>query len=488
MASRLFASVLFATVTAFQFGFHSGVINQPRVAMSKCDEPLTAELSLPECIPMDDWQWGTFVSLFLLGGIIGGLSGGHLSTTYGRRRILILNNVAFISTGLLLGLAPSVPQLYLGRFVAGLGAGIGTVVVPLYISEISPVARRGSLGSLNQLSIVIGVLLSQVAGMFLSTREGWRILLALTIGPSILQIALIPFSVETPKWLSSHGLVYDARQSLAALRGKDANIEDELAELMSSAGNNGADDDVEASTSGGGNNSSSADALIGNRAGGGRTHVVRSPATITELFSTKALRRPLMAAFGLQLAQQFSGINAAVFYSTDIFSKTYSAKTAIMLTLVVSVVNLIMTLISTSLIEKLGRRSLLLAAQIGMAAASTTVVLASRLNLGSGVIVLALTVFVGSFGIGLGSIPWLILPELVPSYAVGSAASICTAINWASAFTVAFFFPSVVAALGLDVFAVFALLLVGFIGFTYNYVPETKGLTVEEVAAANHFE
>ncbi|KAJ3270937.1 Solute carrier 2, facilitated glucose transporter member 1, partial [Blyttiomyces sp. JEL0837] len=234
------------TLTAFQFGYNAGVINQPRDAMSNCTKvtyPIDKPNGLPECIPMDDWQWGLFVSIFLLGGIIGGLSGGHLATTLGRRRLLVYNNITFLLASYLLYTSTSVTVLCAGRLVAGVGAGVGTVVVPLYLNEIAPKAVKGTFGSLNQLMIVIGVLVSQVVGIGLSTRVGygWRVLLALTSIPSLVQIALIPFCVETPSWLASNGLNSDAKKSLQYLRGGSIDsVNGELGDIVSAAGGRGA--------------------------------------------------------------------------------------------------------------------------------------------------------------------------------------------------------------------------------------------------------
>ncbi|KAI8853810.1 general substrate transporter [Chytridium lagenaria] len=484
MTKTLTLSIVVAALTAFQFGFHSGVINQPRDAISNCTLP-TVEGSLPDCIPMDDWQWGFFVSVFLLGGIIGGLTGGYFTSSFGRRRVILLDNIAFVASGLLLAFAPSVWQLYLGRFIGGLGAGIGTVVVPLYISEVSPMDRRGAYGSFNQLAIVVGVLVSQVAGVWLSSTEGWRRLLGLTIVPSVIQGLLLSYAVESPKWLASRGLVHDTRKSLTLLRGPAYDIESELSEMLGASQSE--NDDVESNPNPSLRTDSSTTQLIQDRPPRTSSAAPSKPLTVSELFAKRALRKPLIAAFALQVIQQFSGINAAVYYSTTIFTQSYPAETAIKLTLLVSFVNLIMTLISSSLIEKLGRRTLLLAAEIGMAASAFAVIASVKLALGPLMIVAALMTFVGSFGLGLGAIPWLILPELVPSYALGPASSICTGINWTASFALAQFFPILIGALGYDVFFLFGVILVGAAVFTKTYVPETKGLTPEEVAVVNHY-
>ncbi|KAJ3216748.1 hypothetical protein HDU67_009074 [Dinochytrium kinnereticum] len=478
MTSTLSLSILVAALTAFQFGYHSGVINQPRDAISNCTSGTSTPGSLPDCIPMDDWQWGIFVSLFLLGGIVGGLSGGHFATVYGRRRVIMIDNFAFVASGLLLGFSPNVMQLYLGRFIAGVGAGVGTVVVPLYIAEVSPMDLRGAYGSLNQLSIVVGVLLSQVAGVALSTRDGWRPLLALTVAV---------FKLQSPKrWLAARGLVHDTRKSLTAVRGPAYDIEAELAEMLGASESGNADDNGETGTRSQIQADSSTTQLIQDRPPRSSSNQ-NKPLTVSELLERKALRRPLIAAFALQLIQQFSGINAAVYYSTTIFTQSYPAETAIKLTLLVSVVNLVMTLVSSSLIEKLGRRTLLLTAELGMAVSAFIVVLSVHFDLGASVIVAALMTFVGAFGLGLGAIPWLILPELVPSYALGPAASICTGINWTASFTLALLFPILIRSLGYDVFFLFGIVLLGAAAFTKSFVPETKGLKPEEVAVVNHY-
>jgi MFS family permease len=127
----------------------------------------------------------------LLGGVVGGLSGGSLAATLGRRRLIFLDNICFVASGLLFATASSVTPLYWGRFIAGVGAGAGTVVVPLYISEITPLDLRGTLGSLNQLAIVLGVLVAQLFGIVWSTRESWRLLLGLTIGRLSVVLTLV---------------------------------------------------------------------------------------------------------------------------------------------------------------------------------------------------------------------------------------------------------------------------------------------------------
>ncbi|KND00732.1 sugar porter (SP) family MFS transporter [Spizellomyces punctatus DAOM BR117] len=459
--------VIVGSLTAFQFGYNSGVVNQPRDAMTNCP---SAPGEWPQnCIPMDDWQWGIFVSMFLLGGIIGGLTGGHIADNLGRRRTLLILNVGFIIGGALLALSSAPFSLYFGRFIIGIAAGTGTVAVPLYISEISPVEKRGTLGSFNQLAIVVGILVSVLVGIPLATLERWRYMFGLILVPSILQMLLIPFCVETPSWLTSQSLVLDAKEALQKLNGT-ALENDEAARMLRSHSSLSQEQDIEGGEQNGDDISDgdgpSQDAKI----------------SLKEIMTRPELWKPIVAGLGLHASQQFSGINAAIYYSTTIFSQSYSQSTAIKLTVLLSLVNLAFTLVSGNQIDKVGRRTLLLVSQGGMAACALGAVGAFRLHADPSVVVLFLMAFVGMFAVGLGNIPWLIMPELVPSSLLGPSASVGTAVNWSSAFIIALVFPRAIAILGYDIFYVFAAILVGSSLFTYLCVPETKGKTPEEVA------
>ncbi|KAI9327785.1 general substrate transporter [Obelidium mucronatum] len=483
LVSTLALCVFTAALSAFTFGFHLGEVNQPRQAMSNCaaaDRRFSAA-GLPDCIPMDDWAWGTFVSLFLLGGTAGALSGGALVQRLGRRRLLLAANAPYLLAALLLATGGSRAALFAGRAAGGLGAGLATVAVPLYIAEVAPVRIRGRLGAVNQLAVVVGILASQTVGIPLSTRATWRYLFACGAVSPLVQCLLLPFCVESPRWLSANGLMSDARHALKKLRAdsgaSDGQIEDELEAMLDTSGTSRQEstDDNEGGLIG--RNIDEAPLTAGSN---------HQTVSITELFFVKALRRPLMACIGLQVSQQLSGINAAVFYSTTIFNQSYSPEVAVKLSLLVSVMNLVMTVFSLSFIEKLGRKTLVLASELGMMCCGLLIYISIKIDAPS-LVVVGLMGFVGFFGVGLGAIPWLILPELVPGYAVNSAASVCSGVNWGSGLVVAFFLPAVIGYLGYDVFLVFSILLAGFAYFTSVHVPETKGMTPEEVARVNHF-
>ncbi|TPX58838.1 hypothetical protein SpCBS45565_g07906, partial [Spizellomyces sp. 'palustris'] len=466
--------VIVGSLTAFQFGYNSGVVNQPRDAMVSILEFVRGSArrrptncpSAPgewpqNCIPMDDWQWGIFVSMFLLGGIFGGLTGGHIADYLGRRRTLLVLNVGFIIGGALLALSSAPFSLYFGRFLIGIAAGTGTVAVPLYISEISPVEKRGTLGSFNQLAIVVGILISVLVGIPLATLERWRYMFGLILGRF--------FSAAYFAGASCILTLIDAKEALQKLNGTALEC-DEAARMLRSQSSLSQEQDIE------GGEQDRDDISDGDGAS------QDTKMSLKEIMKRPELWKPIVAGLGLHASQQFSGINAAIYYSTTIFSQSYSHSTAIKLTVLLSLVNLAFTLVSGNQIDKVGRRTLLLVSQGGMAACALGAVGAFRLHADPSVVVLFLMAFVGMFAVGLGNIPWLIMPELVPSSLLGSSASVGTAVNWSSAFLIALVFPRAIAILGYDIFYVFAAILVGSSLFTYLCVPETKGKTPEEVA------
>ncbi|KAI9207953.1 general substrate transporter [Polychytrium aggregatum] len=462
----LITCVAVASISALQFGYHSGVINQPREAMTNCS--IVDERWPRDCVPMSDWQWGAFVSIFLLGGVFGGLSGGHLASMLGRRSSLLYTNIHFLLGAALLSFGTSFAVLCLGRLFIGIGAGTGTVVLPLYISEISPAARRGLFGGVNQLSIVLGVLVSQIMGYSLSRPATWRILFMFTAVPCIIQLWLLRYCVESPRWLVSQGDRIGARKALQTLRGC-VDVDDELTELL--AVFNQLDDEFDVGSSG---SLEPHSPLISQES------IV--PLSTVELFQTPSLVRPLAVAFGLQVAQQFSGINAAIYYSTTIFQQSFDPETAIRLTTFVSVINLVGTLASTMVIDRMGRKYMLLLSLLSMSLFAFGIVIAFQFDLSPLLMAVFLMCFVGGFSMGLGAIPWLIVPELLPQAAIGSASSICTALNWTSNLILAFFLPAAIAIAGYYVFLFFSMALLAFAIFTQLLMPETKGKTPEEVA------
>ena len=205
-------------------------LNAPEKAMRCLHQPEdTFALPKPRtCIPMDAPSFAIVTSIFTLGGLIGALSSGPLSTAYGRLLPLRLASIFFVLGPLLSALAPNFGFLVAGRFLSGVGSGAALVIVPIYIGEIAPVASKGSFGALTQITINVGILLAQVLGYFLSYGVMWRVVLAVAGGLAVVQAVGLFGVVESPKWLASKDMVTVAKGILQRIRG-NADIEGEVA-------------------------------------------------------------------------------------------------------------------------------------------------------------------------------------------------------------------------------------------------------------------
>ncbi|KAF9970478.1 hypothetical protein BGZ73_006804 [Actinomortierella ambigua] len=535
----LIFNALTVALGSFQYGHHIGELNSPQKVITSCNPDYApwdagelkaygdgtrnnaavvaaaAEGGLPLCIPMTDSEWSVLVAFLTVGGLLGSLFiGGRMADRFGRRRAMMANNMFLLVGSILMGQAGSFGTMVFGRFLIGIGCGNFTVIVPLYLAEISPSELRGTLGTMNQLGIVVGIMFSQVLGLYLSTSTGWRVILLTGAALSALQLLMLPFCVESPRYMALQpGGLYMARQALQILRGRpDVNGEirewtrqDDRAAL--------AEEEGFASLAGGG--ASNIDPLLprgdsASRSLEGESNIlegsapsaglddvedsqpqtqpkvfdaINTPATpgvtMVEFVSWPRYRRPLAILTLVQLSQQLSGINGVMFYSTTIMSSILPSSGA-MITVYISMVNTAMTLIAAYLMDRAGRRTLLLASSSAMGVSSA--VLALSLNYELPILsATAIIAFVATFAIGLGPIPFLIIPEVVDTQAVGSASSYALSVNWTTNFIVSVLFLQLKNWLGGSVFFLFAMLLAGITYGIYYIVPETRGKTIEEV-------
>lgn len=403
---------------------------------------------------MNTTQFGAVQSLYTLGGLVGALLAGPVATKYGRLFAMRLTTIVFILGPLGEALAPGIGIISTGRILSGIGAGAATVVGPIYVAEVAPPESKASYGAFTQIMTNLGIFLAQLLGYFLSRGSLWRIILAVAGLVGTLQFLGLFFVPESPKWLAEHHQTSQARQVLQKLRESGADIEAEMKEWRAEGTT-----DEEA-------------ALLAssNRAAGEENNV-----TILGALRADKYRPAVIAVMAVMIAQQFTGINSIVMYSVFILGAILPTSAAL-ITVGLSVINVIVTTACAPLGDKVGRKASLLLSIAGMG--SSSVLLACGLMYEvKALSAVATLLFVASFGVGLGPIPFILASELVGPEAVGVTQSCALAANWISTFLVAQFFPILDSAMGGQgrvywIFAAMALLLGSFIAW---WLPETKG-------------
>ncbi|GKZ82994.1 hypothetical protein AnigIFM56816_007820 [Aspergillus niger] len=457
--------VFITTLGPLQFGYHLAELNAPQAVIT-CERKRihisTNAVSLPQCIPMNASQFGLVSSIYTLGGLLGALLAGPVATKHGRLFALRATTLFFILGPVAETCASNIPLLSLGRLLSGIGAGAAIVVGPIYISEIAPPSARGFFGAFTQVMTNVGILLTQSLGYFLSEGSKWRVILAIAGFIGALQLLGLTLVPESPTWLAEHQKSSLARQVLQRLRGKDADIEEEIEGWPSSTGR---------PTDGSGEEQSLLTPPSGNMP------PKQPPVTIFHAITNPSYRPAIIAVVGVMVAQQFTGINSIIMYSVSLL-QTILPTTAALLTVIISAINLIITLACSPLPDKIGRRSCLLLSISGMGFNSMLLALGIYFNQ-KVLSAIAVLLFVSCFAVGLGPVPFILASELVGPEAVGATQSCALAANWIATFVVAQFFPMLNDALGgrgkiYWVFTGMACLLGGFI---YWRVPETKGKT-----------
>jgi SP family galactose:H+ symporter-like MFS transporter len=431
----VYTVVALSALGGLLFGYDTGVISG-------------AILFIRQDFGLSDLSVEIVVSSVLVGALIGAAFGGELADRLGRRKIIILAAAIFALAAVLTASVPSVPWLILGRILVGIAIGIASITAPLYISEVAPAEMRGALVSLNQLAITIGIVVSYLVDYLLSDIQGWRYMLGLAAIPAIiLGIGMLPLP-DTPRWLIKNDKTDKARAVLKRIRGK-TNVEDEVIEIQTSL----------------------------KKQAGGRA----------ELFNPLVKPALIIGVF-LAIFQQATGINTVIYYAPKIFqfAGIVSASSAIFATLTVGIVNVIMTIVAIFLLDRIGRRPLLLIGLAGMIFSlgllSFTFYLPGLGGLIGKLSVVGLMLYVGSFAIGLGPVFWLLVSEIYPLKVRGLAMGVASEANWGTNLVIALTFLTLIQLIGKSgTFLLYALIGIAAWIFVYLLLPETKGRSLEEI-------
>ncbi|KAH7927725.1 general substrate transporter [Leucogyrophana mollusca] len=403
---------LWVLTVSFQYGYHTSALNQLQAVLTckHADEISLPYFGLPTCIPMSDATFSVVTSMFTVGGLFGSVFANVAMDRWGRKGATRASAALTAVGAALTGLAASISPLILGRFLVGVGAGLGICIGPIYLSEIAPSKIKGNLGVLTQMAIVIGIMVTQVMGFRFATPREWRLVLFISSALSTFQFFISPCVTESPSYLQRRGLVEEQKAVIRRIwnseRIGDSERHDGEEPLLSER------DEVPAEH--------------------------QASVTVPQLLSARELRRPLLTIIFAMLSQQLSGINAVLYYSNDILSKSLP-EFAAYVSLAITIVNFFMTFPPIFLIERVGRKQLLLLS-VGGALLSH---LAVGYGLDTGFVTLssiAITTFVMSFAIGLGPVPFVIIPEVAPIHAVSAISSVGLSLNWIVNFVVGLIF------------------------------------------------
>lgn len=424
-----------AAIGGLLFGYDIGIISG-------------ALLFIEEDFPLTPFLTGVVVSSILIGAVIGAGASGALGDRLGRRKLILISAVIFAVGAIGMGLSPSIPVLIFFRVVAGLAVGAASALVPTYISEISPTELRGSLSSVFQLAITLGILLAYLVNFALSGAEAWRWMLGLAAVPAVILFAGMYSVPETPRWLINNNRMDEARRVLRRSRGRE-DVEEEIKDIQ----------EVEREESQGG---------------------------VADLLAPW-VRPMLVVGIGLAMLQQFVGINTIIYYAPTIIKDTgLGASASILATVGIGVVNVLFTLVAIWLIDKIGCKKLLLYGLSGMTLGTIILglgfVLPSLSGIVSYITLAGMLLYIASFAASFGPIVWVMLPEIFPLQVRGSAVGVSSLSNWVANFIVALLFPVLIAALGeTPVFWGLGLICILAMVFVYFLVPETMGRSLEEI-------
>ena len=435
----------------FLFGYDTGVINGSQYYFS-------------QFFDLDAVMKGWVVGSALLGCFVGAILAGPLSASIGRKHSLIISALLFSVSAWGSGLPDFLPQsvtlLVIFRILGGIGIGIASMNAPTYIAEISPAKIRGTLVSYYQLAIVIGFFVVFLVTYFIGNsgseadniQNGWRYMLWSELIPCLLFLGLLFFVPKSPRWLALKGQKSQALDILVRIHGKEI-AEIEFQEIEKS--------------------------------------IVKDDKKIKVNLFAKGVFSIIIIGTVLSILQQFTGINAVLYYGADIFEQAlgFGPEDVLQQQILLAGVNLVFTLVAMATVDKLGRKPLIYIGSVGM--------LCGFLLLGgtlmSGYIgiwsLIGVLLFTASFAMSMGPVVWVLLSEMFPNNMRSAAMSIAVAAQWAANYVVTQSFPVVAeselnnseywsGSLPYFIFSVFILLI---IFFTYKFIPETKGKTWEQL-------
>lgn len=433
MNNKILRWSLIASFAGFLFGFDTVVI-------SGADKTLQLLWN-----SSDVFHGSVVMAMALWGTVIGAIFGGIPTNTLGRKKTLLIIGILFSisAAGSALSNDPYVFAFF--RFLGGLGIGASTIAAPAYISEIAPAKDRGRLVGLYQFNIVLGILIAFLSNYLLSDvgPNAWRWMLGVQVFPSVIY-TLMAFSIpESPRWLYSMLRIEEAKLIFDKIGSKE-----DVQSILDDLGNNSND------------------------------------TPLNENIFMKKYRFQLILVFLIAAFNQLSGINAFLYYAPRIFEEAgLGAKTALLSSIGIGFINLIFTLIGVYLIDRLGRRKLMIFGSIGYIFSLSMVATSFYLNWTGLAVPGFLFLFIASHAIGQGAVIWVFISEIFPNHLRASGQSFGSSVHWVLAAIIPSMVPILFTSFGVgNVFAFFAFMMVFQLLFVLFMMPETKGISLEEVS------
>src|SRR6266404_9744216 len=430
-ALYLYLPALVAAIGGLLFGFDTAVINGAIVFIKRQ-------------FVLSDSQTEVAASSLLLGCVVGASLAAFTSDRFGRKRVLLGAAALFTISSVGAAIPRNLLEFVIARILGGIAIGMASTLSPLYIAEISPARSRGLLVCLNQLAIVTGILLSYSVN-YLLTGAGpanWRWMFASAAIPSICFLIALLFISESPRWLLQKGRDREAEHFLAQMVGSEA----------------------------------------------ARTEIKSIRDAIDEESGDlldPAFRKPLIVAILIALFSQFTGINTIIYYGSLVFLEHVphqTATTALWANVVIGAINFIATILGMSLIDRAGRKPLLMSAFGGMALSLIAVSAAIHFQASAIVVLIFVLTYVACFAVGVGTGTWVVMSEICPTRIRGRAMSVATVFLWCGTLLVTLTFLSLVSALTAPgTFLMYAAVSIAALLFVWRVVPETKGRTLEEI-------
>ena len=441
----LIKSALIAALGGLLFGFDTAVISGTTTA-------------LEEVYGLSKFSLGLTVAVALIGTIIGALVAAKPADIYGRKNMLFIIGAVYFVSAIGSAFAWDWYSFVIFRLIGGLGVGAASVVSPLYIAEISPAHMRGRLVAFTQFNIVLGLLLAFASNYYISSLDlgavEWRWMFGVEAVPAALFFVLLFLTPYSPRWLVRQNRIQEAQATLSKLGLDDQEAMDQIEDIKQSIDK--------------------------------KYHDLQEP-----LFQ-RAYTKPIMLAFAIAMFNQLSGISALMYYAPTIFKMAGSGEeSALLQTVGVGVINLFFTMMAMTVIDRFGRRTLMLVCSFGYIISLSVVAWAfftygddfatGRPSEGGIIVLISLGVFIASHAFGQGAVIWVFLSEIFPNRVRAKGQAFGSFVHWFMAAAISWTFPFIAEISGGYTFAFYAVMMVVQLFWVIKIMPETKGLSLENI-------